>query len=151
MVTLQSPHFQGAQRDLPAFPEQVSRKNQTEQRLWSEVFLLSGVIVPDLYLKLTAEYTEDSIQRNSSTWKWSARICTAREFFLQGLNPVQRFNNTLRNAVWSTRIQVHRFNNYWHRPAALSLVCSTEGSLSLHTITMGREHSCASCMIYLIT
>lgn len=67
MVTLQRPDFQGAQQVLPAFPGQVSRKNQTEQRLWSEVFLLSGVTEPDLYLKLTAEYTEDSIQRNSST------------------------------------------------------------------------------------
>lgn len=132
MVTLQSPGSQGAQWDLPAVPEQVSRKNQTEQRLWSEVFLLSGVIVPDLYLKLTAEYTEDSIQRNSSTWKWSARTCTARGFFWQGLKPVQRFNSTLRDAVWSTIIQVHRFNNYWHRPAALSLFYSTEGSLSLN-------------------
>lgn len=149
MVTLQSPDSQDAQWDLPAFPGQVSRKNQTEQRLWSEVFLLSGVIVPGLYLKLTAEYTEDSIQRNSSTWKWSARTC--REFFLQGLNPVQRFNNTLENAVWSTRIQVHRFNNYWHRPAALSLLYFTEGSLSLKTITIKREHSCASWNIYLIT
>lgn len=151
MVTLQSPDSQGAQWDLPAFPEQVSRKNQTEQRLWSEVFLLSGVIVPELYLQLTAEYTEDSIQRNSSTCKWSARTCTAREFFLQGLNPVQRFNNTLENAVWSTRIQVHRFNNHWHRPAALSLFYFTEGSLSLKTITIKREHSCASWNIYLIT
>lgn len=126
LVTLQSPDFQGAQQDLPAFPEQVSRKNQTEQRLWSEVFLLSGVIAPDLYH--TAEYTEDSIHRNSSTWKCSARTCRAREFFLQGLNPVQRFNNTLRNAVWSTGIQVHRFNNHWHRSAALSLFYFTEGT-----------------------
>lgn len=151
MVTLQSSDSQGAQQELPAFPEQISRKNQTEQRHWSEVFLLSGVIVPDLYLKLTAEYTEGSMQRNSSTWKWSGRTCTAREFFLQGLNPVQRFNNTLRNAVWSTRIQEHRFNNYWHRPAALSLFYFTEGSLSLSTLTMARQHSCASWNIYLIT
>lgn len=140
----------------PVRPASIPRTGQQEEPDWAEALEWS-VFTFRCHSARVVPPANSRIYRGFNTEKLKHLKMISQDLHSQGilltgfLNPVQRFNNTLENAVWSTRIQVHRFNNHWHRPAALSLFYFTEGSLSLKTITIKREHSCASWNIYLIT